>query len=127
AKTKTLIVDAPDVRAAKPNVDESERTLVKTNGLYVTREAGEELSRRVSANAQARAKISANSPERMAQAREYGRAAIIKLMAAPMGAMGIGDARIVVTFPMERADQNRDRWDVTAPLNEVLAKDGQGR
>lgn len=122
-QTRTLIVNAPDVTADKPNVDEGRRTLVRTNGLFVTRQAGEELSRRVSAHAAARAQASARSPERMAQARDYGRAAVAKVMAAPLGAMGYADARVVVTFPPERRGENRERWDVTTPINEVLARE----
>ena len=110
AERRTLIVNAPDVTVGKPNVDESQRTLVRTSGLFVTREAGEELSRRTSA---------------YAQAREYGRAALVKLMAAPLAAAGQGDARVIVTFPAERP--NRDRWDVTTPVNEVLANRRQAR
>ena len=120
-QTRTLIVNAPDVMAGKPHVDESRRTLVQTNGLFVTRQASEALSRRVSAHAQSRALATARSPERMAQAREYGRAAIGKLMAAPLSAAGYGDARVIVTFPPERRGRNGERWDVTTPINEVLA------
>lgn len=126
-KSRTLIVNAPDVKPDKPNLDEARRTLVRTSGLFVTREAGEELSRRTSAHAQVRAEASARSPERMAQAREYGRAAIGKIMAAPLGAMGYGDVRILVTFPPERKDDRRERWDVTTPINEVLANRRQQR
>lgn len=126
-KSRTLIVNAPDVKADKPNLDEARRTLVRTSGLFVTREAGEELSRRTSAHAQVRAEKSARSPERMAQAREYGRTAISKIMAAPLGAMGYGDVRVLVTFPPERKDDRRERWDVTTPINEVLANRGQAR
>ncbi|AEG49392.1 hypothetical protein Sphch_1704 [Sphingobium chlorophenolicum L-1] len=120
-KTRTLIVNAPDVKPGRPNIDESRRTLVQTNGLIVTRQAGQELSRRTSAHAQGRAEKEARSPERMAQARDYGRAALGKLLGAPLSALGYGDARVIVTFPPERADANRERWDVTTPINEVLA------
>ncbi|MGW8202090.1 DUF4230 domain-containing protein [Sphingomonas bisphenolicum] len=118
-KSRTLIVNAPDVTPDKPNVDEARRTLVRTSGLFVTRAAGEALSRKVSAHAQARAEASARSPERMAQAREYGRGAVSKIMSAPLAAMGFGDARVIVTFPAER--RSEDQWDVTTPINEVLA------
>lgn len=121
ADSRTLIVNAPDVKPAKPNIDEAARTLVRTSGLFVTRQAGEELSRRVSAHAQGRAEQEARSPARMARAREYGRAALAKLMAAPLEAAGQGGARVIVTFPAERAGDNRDQWDVTTPINEVLA------
>ncbi len=121
ADSRTLIVNAPDVKAAKPNVDEAGRTLVRTNGLFVTRQAGEELSRSVSAHAQRRAEQEARSPARMARAREFGRAALAKLMTAPLEAAGQGGARVIVTFPAERVGDNREQWDVTTPINEVLA------
>lgn len=120
-ETRTLIVNAPDVVPGKPNVDESRRTLVRTNGVFVTRQAGEELSRRASAHAQARAQASARSPERMAQARGYGRTALSRLMGAPLGAMGFGDARVIVTFPPERPARRGEQWDVTTPIKDVLA------
>jgi len=126
-QTRTLIVNAPDVMPGKPNVDESRRTLVQTNGLFVTRQASEALSRRVSAHAQSRALATARSPERMAQARDYGRAAIGKLMTAPFSAAGFGDARVIVTFPPERKGRNGERWDVTTPVNQVLANRQQQR
>lgn len=126
-KRRTLIVNAPDVKPGTPNLDEARRTLVRTSGLFVTREAGEELSRRTSAHAQARAEASARSPERMAQAREYGRVATARIMAAPLAAMGYGDVRVIVTFPPERKGDNLERWDVTAPINEALANRRQQR
>ncbi len=123
--TRTLIVNAPDVKPARPNVDEGRRTLVRTGGIFVTRQAGEALSRRVSANAEARAEATARSPERMARAREYGRTALAKLLGAPLGTIGYGDARILVTFPPERHAANREQWDVTTPVNQVLEGKGQ--
>ena len=124
-QTRTLIVNAPDAKPARPNVDESRRTLVRTNGIFVTRQASEELSRRASAHAQATAEKSSRSPERMAQAREYARTAIAKLMTAPLAAAGYGEARVLVTFPPERRADNRDEWDVTTPVNQVLAEKGK--
>lgn len=119
--SRTLIVNAPDVKAARANVDESRRTLVQTNGLFVTRHAGEELNKRASTHAQKEAESVARSSERMAQARENGRKALGRLLGAPLAKMGYGDARVVVTFPPERYPTNKDQWDITTPINEVLA------
>ena len=94
-QTRTLIVDAPDVTAAPANTDEGRRTLVETSGLFVTRQAGETLSQRTSARATAVAEREAKSPERMAQARELGRAAIARLLGQPLAAAGLGDVRVV--------------------------------
>jgi hypothetical protein len=121
AETRTLIVDAPDVTVDAPNTDEGRRSLVRTTGLFVTRAAAEELSRRTSIRAGAAADKEARSPERMAQAREQARGALARLLAAPLAAAGMGDARVVVTFPPERFSRTRERWDVTRPVSEVLA------
>ncbi len=120
AATKTLIVDAPDVVAAPANTDEGRRTLIETSGLFVTRQAAETLSQRTSARATAVAEREANSPERMAQAREHGRAAIARLLGQPLAAAGLGEARVVVTFPPERAARNRERWDVSRSPGQVM-------
>jgi len=119
--SRTLIVNAPDVTVGKPNVDESKRTLVQTNGVFVTRQAGEDLSRRTSAAAQTRAQAEAGSPERMAQARENARRSLAQLLGAPLAKVGYADARVVVTFPPERSATNREKWDVTKPIPDVLA------
>lgn len=119
-QTRTLIVDAPDVTAAPANTDEGRRTLVETSGLFVTRQAGETLSQRTSARATAVAEREAKSPERMAQARELGRAAIARLLGQPLAAAGLGDVRVVVTFPAERAARGRERWDVSRSPEQVM-------
>lgn len=120
AQSRTLIVDAPDVTAAPPNTDEGRRTLVETSGIFVTRSAAEALSQRTSIRAAAVAQKEASSPERMAQAREMGRRAVARLLAQPLAAAGLGDVRVVVTFPLERNAQNRERWDVSKPVDQVL-------
>ena len=120
ADTRTLVVDAPDVTVAKPNIDEAGRTLSETHGMIVTRDAAAALAQRVSAVAQARAEREARSPERLAQARELARAGLARVLAAPLAAAGEGDVRVVVTFPAERAVRNGERWDVSTPPAEVL-------
>lgn len=121
ADTRTLVVDAPDVTVAAANVDEAARTLVQTKGVYVTREASAALAQRVSARAQAKARAEAGSPERLAQARELARTNLARLLGAPLAATGYADARVLVTFPAERGARTSERWDVTAPVDQVLA------
>lgn len=125
-ETRTLIVDAPDVTAAPANTDEGRRTLVQTSGLFVTRQAAETLSQRTSARATAVAEREAKSPERMAQAREHGRRAIARLLGQPLTAAGLGEVRVVVTFPPERTARNRERWDVSRSPEQVM-KDREER
>ena len=120
AQTKTLIVDAPDVTAAPPNTDEGHRTLVQTSGLFVTREAAEALSQRASIRAGDVAGREARSPERMAQAREHARRALARLLAQPLSAAGLGDVRVVVTFPPERGTRNPEHWDMSRSPDQVM-------
>ncbi len=126
-ESRTLIVNAPDVRVGRPNTDEGRRTLVRTTGLFVTREAGEELSRRTSLNAQRKAQAEAASPERIAQAREHARRAISSLMTMPLKAQGYDDARVIVTFPPERPARGGERWDQSRRVEEVLKEKQSAR
>jgi hypothetical protein len=125
-QTRTLIIDAPDVIAAPANTDEGRRTLVETSGLFVTRQAGEALGQRTSARATAVAEREAKSPERMAQAREHARAAIARLLGQPLTAAGLGEVRVVVTFPPERSRRNAEQWDVSRSPQQVM-KDREAR
>ncbi|OYY72670.1 DUF4230 domain-containing protein [Sphingomonas sp. 28-63-12] len=120
AKTDTLIVNAPDITVASPNIDEAHRTMVETTGVLVTREAGEALSQQASQKATSKAQVEAGSPERIAQAREYARAALSRLLAAPLGTLGHGNARVIVTFPPERRRANGERWDMSRSVQEVI-------
>ncbi len=118
--SRTLIVNAPDIAVEKPNVDESRRSLVRTNGLIVTREAAEQLSQRTSAGAQAKVGREAQSPERLAQAREKARAVVARTMRLPLDSLGYGDARVVVTFPLERQSDARDAVDASRRPEDVI-------
>lgn len=118
-KTGTLIVNAPDIAVARPNIDEARRSMVQTTGVIVTRAAGEALSLRASQQATGKAQAAAGSPERIAQAREYARAALVRLIGAPLRALGHGNARVIVTFPKERRRANGERWDVSRSIEEV--------
>ncbi|WP_448657975.1 DUF4230 domain-containing protein [Sphingomonas sp. CJ99] len=119
--SRTLIVNAPDVMVGAANVDEGAVSLVRTDGILVTREASQQLARRASVAAQGKATAAARSPERIAQARENARRALIRFVGLPVEALGYDDARIVVTFPPERVTSDGERWDVTRSVEEVLA------
>lgn len=119
AARRRLVVDAPAVTVAPPNVDEAHRTAVRTRGLYVTRGAGEELARKVALGAARAAAAEANRPERIAQARENARRALGRLLSAPLAAAGLRVASVEVRFPDER-DRSTERWDQSRSPAEVL-------
>lgn len=119
AETRTLIVDAPDVSADRANLDEGAASVVQRSGVIVTRTAGETLAKRASLAADGAAQREATSPERMAQARELARTAIMRTMRTPLAAVGLDDARVVVTFPAERG-RSAERWDRSRTPADVI-------
>lgn len=118
-RTRTLLVTAPDVRAAAPNVDEAHTTLDRTTGMFVTRGAMQRLQQQASARAENVAKAEALKPEHVAAARENARRALAKLLGGPLAAAGLGDVDVRVRFAGE-ARSPGDQWDLSRSLEEVL-------
>jgi len=121
AKTRTLLVEAPEVRPARPNIDESKRAIQSTSGIFVTRGASENLSRRGSALAKQRVATEAEKPEHVQAARENARTVIATMLETPMELAGLGDVTVKVHFPAE-GYRNSERWDVSPSIAEVLAQ-----
>jgi hypothetical protein len=119
---RTLTIDAPDIHAGKPNVDEAAATLSQTRGLFVTRKAADQLARRASGAAQSAAAAEALKPERVAQARDNARRALAALARGPLQAAGLAGVRVIVTFPHERGGRDDEQWDRSRSVPEVLAK-----
>jgi hypothetical protein len=119
AAARRLTIDAPDVTVSPPNIDEARRTLVRTRGLFVTRRAAEELQRRTALGAERAARVEANRPERIRQARDHARRALEQLLSAPLAAAGLRVASVEVRFPDER-NRSREQWDMSRPPDEVV-------
>ncbi|MFC3697764.1 MAG: DUF4230 domain-containing protein [Pseudomonadota bacterium] len=124
---RRLYIDAPDVVPAAPNIDESRRFAVETTGIFVSREAAEELVKRVSVDATSQAANGARTQKNMDGARERGVLALSKLFSLPLAAAGYDDVTVIVTFPPERTLRNSEQWDRTASINEALANGRQQR
>lgn len=121
AANRTLYVEAPDVQPGQPNIDESRRVLRETEGLWVSRNASENLSRRAAGLATQAATREARSPEQLARARENARDALASLIETPLQAADIGNVDVVVRFPQEGV-RNGERWDVSPSIAEVLGR-----
>lgn len=120
AERRTLTVEVPDVATGKPNVDEARRRLVDTDGLYVSRRASENLSRRAAVLAAGAAAREAAKPEHLGKARANARNAIANLLQAPLNVAGYGDVTVEVRFPQD-AVRDGERWDVSPSIEDVLA------
>lgn len=127
AVKQKIYIDAPDVVPAAPNIDESRRFAVETTGIFVSREAAEELAKRVSGDATNQAASEARTQKNMNDARERAIVALSKLFSLPLAAAGYDDVAVVVTFPPDRSSRNSEQWDRTASINEALANRRQQR
>jgi len=120
AEHRRLLVEAPAIKVGDPNVDESRRSTIATSGIFVTREAADNLSRRAAGLANRAAVKEANKPEHLAKARENARASIASLLETPLEVAGLGNVEVVVRFPGE-GTRNTERWDTSPSIAEVLA------
>lgn len=121
AKSRTLLVEAPAVVAEAPNIDETQRKLNETSGLFVTREAADNLSRRASSLASGAAAREAARPEHLAEAQANARTAVSQMIETPLSVAGIKGVKVVVHFPSD-GYRDGERWDVTPSFEEILAR-----
>ncbi len=121
AERRTLRVTIPDVVPTKPNIDETQRRTLATAGVFVTREAFDNLNRRAAVLAARTANAEAKKPEHLNAARANAKAAVAGLLEAPLSVAGLGDVEVEVAFPFDGVRPN-EQWDVSPSIAEVLAK-----
>ena len=121
ARTKTLSVRAPQVTAARPNIDGSRTTVRNTRGVFVTRDMMDSLDRQVAVGARNQAAAEAAKPDNLLKAQEAAAEAIAANLRGPLAAAGIGDVRVLVVPRSEAGPAQADqRWDVSRSIAEVL-------
>ena len=118
--SRTLVVEAPDVTIGRPNIDEARRSTLATQGLFVTRGAADNLSRRAAQQANAAAVREAARPANIAKARANARRVIAGMLETPLEVAGLGEVKVVVRLPGDRP-ANPETWDVGPSIAEVLA------
>jgi len=121
AERRALRVMIPDVTQTMPNIDETRRRTLATAGMFVTREAFDNLNRRAAVLATLAANTEAKKPEHINAARANARAAVAKLLEAPLSVAGLGDVRVEVAFPFDGVRVG-EQWDVSPSIAEVLAE-----
>jgi len=118
--SRTLVVEAPNVIAGRPNIDETQRQTLATQGVFVSRRAADNLSRRAAVQANQAAIAEAGRPLHINRARENARAVIANMLKTPLQVSGIGDVNVIVRFPQDGIART-ERWDVSPSIAEVLA------
>ncbi len=121
AKRRALRVTIPDVVPTRPNIDETRRRTLSTAGVFVTREAYDNLNRRAATLAIDAANTEAKKPVHLNAARANAKAAVAKLLETPLAVAGLGDVRVEVAFPFDGVRKG-EQWDVSPSIAEVLAE-----
>ena len=121
--SRTLVVEAPDVTIGRPNIDEAQRQTLATQGLFVTRGAADNLSRRAAVQANRAASAEAAKAVHLDKARANARAVIADMLETPLGLAGLGNITVVVRLPQD-AGRSTERWDTGPSIAEVLAGRG---
>jgi hypothetical protein len=121
ADKRILRVTIPDVVPTMPNIDETRRRTLATDGMFVTREAFDNLNRRAAVLATSAAAAEAKKPEHLDAARANARKSVAKLLETPLSVAGLGDVTVEVAFPFDGV-QTSEHWDVGPSIAEVLAQ-----
>ena len=121
ATRRALRVTIPDVVPTSPNIDETRRRTLSTAGVFVTREAYDNLNRRAATLATRAANTEARKPVHLNAARANARTAVARLLETPLAVAGLGDVTVEVAYPFDGARAN-EQWDVSPSIADVLAE-----
>jgi hypothetical protein len=118
--TRNLTIRVPLVSAEAPNVDEANRAVAGTSGIFVTRGASANLARRASQLATAKAGEVAAEPANLARAQDNAEKVVAALARTPLEAAGLGPITVRVVTPAAGVSDG-ERWDVSRSIEQVLA------
>ena len=90
----------PDVVPTTPNIDETRRRTLATAGMFVTREAFDNLNRRAATLATRAAYAEAKKPRHLEAARANAKVAVARLLETPLAVAGLGDVTVEVRLPL---------------------------
>lgn len=100
AQTKTLSVRLPPLGVGRPNLDEARAQYLR-EGVWITREAQDKLTRDNTRLAERISVEQASNPVLMNLARGAAKDAIRQNLAIPLQVAGFGDVKVVATFDGE--------------------------
>lgn len=94
---ETLTVQLPPIQIGPPNLDEARAQYLR-EGIWITREAQDKLTRDNTLLAEREARKSAANPALMKLARDAARQAVTQNLAIPLQVAGFGEVKVVVRF-----------------------------
>ena len=126
AQTGTLSVEIPPIEIARPEVQVDRMQSYGEGGILMKlTDAEKTLDEANRKKGVAELANQARNPLQMRLAREAARRAVESSFVLPLRAAGL-DAKVDAFFAFERGAGNKDRWDVSRSIKDVLAdKDGQ--
>ncbi|WP_232842935.1 DUF4230 domain-containing protein [Allopontixanthobacter confluentis] len=104
AEKHTLDVQLPAIKVGKPNLDEARAQYLR-EGIWITREAQDNLTRKNTQLAEQQAVKQAANPVLMNLARGAAKDAIRQNLAIPLSVAGYGDVTVNVRFDGEKASK----------------------
>lgn len=121
AETKTLTIDAPDVKIGVPNVDMANAVTTQA-GVYISRQAGLQMARQAAQRISARTTAAAKTAKKLNNARESGRTTLARMAEQTLSSVGVDGAKVVVSFPWEPKTVRpaTEQWDKSRSVGEVL-------
>lgn len=102
AESETLTVQLPSIAVGKPNLDEARAQYLR-EGIWISREAQDKLTRDNTQLAEREARKQAANPVLLGLARDAARQAVSQNLAIPLKVAGYGDIEVVVRFDGEPA------------------------
>ncbi len=119
-RDRIMTVRIPAVAVGKPSIDMT-RAETDQSGVWISRRAGQKLQQIVVGRLDAVAAREAAKPENIAKAQEAARAAVARLIEAPLAAAGQDGVRVVIRMPGEErpASLTAEQWDVSRSLDEI--------
>ncbi len=113
-ETQTMGVRLPALELSKPNLDEA-RARYMREGIWITRDAEDDLSRNNTQIAEREALESARSPALMELARASARSAVQQNIAVPLAAAGFRGITVDVSFDGDTSDTRPLQQATTQP------------
>ncbi|WP_068070723.1 DUF4230 domain-containing protein [Novosphingobium lentum] len=100
AATRTLTVQLPPLTVSRPNLDEARAQYLR-EGVWITRDAQDKLTRDNTRLAEQQAMQAAGNPVLIGLARSAAREAVTQNLAIPLQVAGYGEVKVVVRFDGE--------------------------
>ena len=97
---RALTVTLPDIAISAPNLDEARAQYLR-EGIFITRDAQDNLTRQNTQLAEQMAREAAQAPAMMSLARSAARDAVGQNLAIPLQAAGFGEVTVTVRFAGE--------------------------